>query len=340
MKPKGRLSLTDIAADWLARRDAGFAPDEEQAFLAWCAADPRNAAAVTQLENSWSALDRPLLAGVENEVIERLSAYARRRKQRRRGTIATVMALLVAGGAFWWSAGKLGTVPARERTVVLAPAQEILADGTVVELKRGARVAVNFTADARRVVLRGGGAHFQVAKEPARPFIVSAGQLEVRAVGTGFLVQVSPKVVEVLVTEGTVAVEVAGPDPVAPAPAAVPERRPALTLEAGHRTVLDLAAERLAAPQVLSVTAPEMAERLGWRARRFEFTRAPLSEAVALLNRYNNVQFVLTDATLADERISGIFRADNVDGFVHMLASGLPVTIERTSERILVRWRE
>lgn len=334
-------SLADTAAAWLARRDAGFLPDEERAFSAWCAADPRHAAAVAQLENSWSALDRPLQAGMEDEVIEKLSAYANeRRKRRRSGVIAVAMMLLIAGGMTWWSVDRSMDPPARQRAVVLSPAQETLVDGSLVELKTGAQIAVQFTPKVRRVLLRGGEAHFQVTKDPNRPFVVVAGQLEVRAVGTGFLVQLSRETVEVLVTEGKVAVEVAGPDRVELSSAVVPEKRPALALEAGHRTVLDRSAEQLTMPQVVSVSAPEMAERLGWRTRRFEFTGAPLSEAVALLNRYNDVQFVIADTTLANECISGIFRADNVEGFVHMLASGLPVVIERSEKRILVRWRD
>jgi transmembrane sensor len=59
------------------------------------------------------------------------------------------------------------------------------------------------------VVLERGEAHFQVAKNPARPFVVVARGVEIRAVGTAFSVGLESTRVEVLVTEGQVAVETA-----------------------------------------------------------------------------------------------------------------------------------
>ena len=51
------------------------------------------------------------------------------------------------------------------------------ADGTVVELKRGADISVEFSKRLRRVVLLRGEAHFQVAKNKDWPFAVDAGGL-------------------------------------------------------------------------------------------------------------------------------------------------------------------
>ena len=48
-------SVADRAADWLARRDAGFNPTDAAAFDRWLAADPRHAAAVRELENARAA---------------------------------------------------------------------------------------------------------------------------------------------------------------------------------------------------------------------------------------------------------------------------------------------
>ena len=68
--------------------------------------------------------------------------------------------------------------------------QRTLEDGSVVEsLNRGAEIAVNFTPGERRVALLKGEANFEVAKNKERPFIVSAGGVDVRAVGTAFNVR-------------------------------------------------------------------------------------------------------------------------------------------------------
>src|SRR3546814_17986320 len=58
----------------------------------------------------------------------------------------------------------------------------------------------------RRVILRRGEASFEVAHNVQRPFVVSAEGLDVRAVGTAFVVGIEDGGVEVTVEEGVVAV--------------------------------------------------------------------------------------------------------------------------------------
>ena len=58
----------------------------------------------------------------------------------------------------------------------------MLPAGSRAELRDDARLSTEFTAGVRRVVLDRGEAHFEVQKDPARPFVVVAGRLEVRAV--------------------------------------------------------------------------------------------------------------------------------------------------------------
>jgi transmembrane sensor len=78
-----------------------------------------------------------------------------------------------------------------------------LPDGSLVELKEGSRIAVDFSAEQRQVRLVG-EAHFQVARDAARPFVVNAQGVMVRAVGTAFSVRVDSDEVQVLVTHGSV----------------------------------------------------------------------------------------------------------------------------------------
>jgi transmembrane sensor len=49
--------LDEQAAAWLCERDEGFAPGRAEAFAAWCAADPRHAAAVHQIERALAVLE-------------------------------------------------------------------------------------------------------------------------------------------------------------------------------------------------------------------------------------------------------------------------------------------
>src|SRR5688572_28713120 len=134
-------------------------------------------------------LDWPLRAGAVDEVLQEmdLRVAAHRRRRRRRWqyatTAAAAVALFVAVQKFSSSAS-IPPIAAPVSATVLMPERHVLPDGSIVELKAGANIAVTFTESLRRVALTSGEAHFQVASNPLRPFIVSASEVEFRAVGT------------------------------------------------------------------------------------------------------------------------------------------------------------
>lgn len=323
------------ATKWVARRDAGLSPGEEYELQQWLEADPRHGAALDFYGSAWSALARPSQAGTGAELERQLAALAGRRRRRRMAAGGATLAVLLGLGLATWSAP--WRTAAAPNVVVLAPAQQVLPDGSVIDLKENAQVVVNYTASARRVLLRDGEAHFAVQKDPARPFIVSAGGVEVRAVGTAFSVQLGSTAVDVLVTDGSVAVD---RPPAGPSPAAVPSTAPPLaTVEAGKRIVVDIVPS-VTIPEASSVPPAELRERLAWRSPRLEFTRTPLAEAVALLNRHapaSATQLAIADSTVAAMRITGVFRADNTDAFVLLLEGAFGVKSERSGNTIVLR---
>ncbi|NJN27350.1 MAG: DUF4974 domain-containing protein [Cyclobacteriaceae bacterium] len=94
--------------------------------------------------------------------------------------------------------------PIGSRTVVE------LSDGSVVHLNYGSRMKYpqNFSGETRRVHLSGEG-YFEVAHNPNKPFVVSAGQMEIKAVGTEFNVNAYPENIDIATTlvEGKVLLE-------------------------------------------------------------------------------------------------------------------------------------
>ncbi len=78
--------------------------------------------------------------------------------------------------------------PVGSRTVVE------LTDGSVVHLNYGSRIKYpqNFSGETRSVVLTGEG-YFEVSHNPDKPFVVTTGQLDVKAVGTIFNVNAYPE---------------------------------------------------------------------------------------------------------------------------------------------------
>jgi transmembrane sensor len=187
------------------------------------------------------------------------------------------------------------------------------------------------------VTLRRGEALFRVKQDATRPFVVEAGGVAVRAVGTAFSVRLEAQSVHVLVTEGRVAV--AG---VADGRSLLPEQFPGEAvpvLLAGQR--IAIVAATGAAPQparVEELAPPSIAAQLAWRMARIEFEGITLAQAVAQLNRANSVQIVLADAAIGLQRISGTFAPDDPRTFARLAAASLGLeTEDRGDGRIVLR---
>lgn len=281
-----------------------------------------------------SPLDWPQHAGQADAVTREIEGFVRRRRRQRIGAATACLAAILAGGFTWQQWATTEVIPAVSTVVSLPPART-LPDGSQMELKPGADVAVEFTATTmgpRRVVLRKGEAHFTVTKNPDRPFIVETGGVAVRAVGTAFSVQQSDARVEVVVTEGRVALD-------------APERAGAALafVDAGSHAVM---APATPMPQVATLSTAELGEKLAWRVARLEFNGTPLREVVALFNRHAAIlpkgartRLVLGDPALESLPLSGMLRADNLPVLLKILESsyGIRTTPGAGGELVLRR---
>jgi transmembrane sensor len=341
------------AAAWVLRSDRGLTPAEQDEFFQWLAADPRHGEELARHRRHWQRLDRlvqwrPEHAAQPNPDL--LAPPLRRRLRRFRPlSLALAAAAAVAAGVFFFRPAPTPvTPPAPAARSAAAEGPKVLPDGSVIELNHGAVVSVDFTPTERRVRLEQGEAYFTVAKDKARPFIVSAHGVHVRAVGTMFNVRMDTAAVEVLVTDGRVQVNAA---PAAPAREGVATAEPAVKeetmppeaapliplLEANQRAVVSLA-PKPEPPQIATLTPREIERVLSWQHRLLNFSATPLSEVVAEFNRHNRVQLVLIDPELAAVRIDASFRSDNIDGFLRLLEMGFGARIEyRGESEILLR---
>lgn len=334
------------AADWLIRRDRGLTPAEQDDYLQWLAADPRHGDALARQLATWRELDiladwRPEHAPEPNPAL----LAPPRRLAPRVWRWLTPLALAAAAGVAL--AVFVNRAPPPVATITSAPPvvatgyeKRVLADGSAIELSRGAAVSISYTPAERRVQLLSGEARFTVAKNPARPFIVSAAGVETRAVGTAFNVNLASDAVEVLVTEGRVQVTPAVPLPSRSAHTAMPTA-PAALVSHGERVTVSLEptpANQLP-PAVVPVTATpeELARAVAWQPRVLEFSSTPLAEVVAEFNRHNTIQLSLADPSLANLPIMASFRSDNVEGFVRLLEATADVHAERHGETISLR---
>lgn len=333
------------AAAWFSRRDAGLSATETQALAQWLAVDPRHRVALAKLEGAWDAFGRPARSGSSDALLEELTLRRGRRQRRRRAALSAA-ALLVVGFTAWLGLKSQPIGPSAPIVLIHQPNERKLVDGSIVVLRDGAEIDVQFTKEARRVHLVKGEAMFEVAKDAARPFIVRANGIDVRAVGTAFAVQLNSGAVDVLVAEGTVSVAAASLAPapetptISPANSESPKSAGHVLVTAGNRVLVEPAAAVIPT-QPESVPAAEIDRRLNWRAPRVEFNGLPLADAVALLNREAEgrtpVRLRIADRELGAVRVSGMFRTDNVDSFVFVLETSFGVKAERSEQWVVLR---
>jgi len=324
VKLRTRADIDEEAAAWVWRMDsAGTDAADRQAFEAWQRQDPRNRRAVSELSAVWNALDGLAEAKREEKIATFANtAQAARPQHPQRLWIAAAAALAAVAigvGAVWLQRDSelqtLSTAVGQQRNVTLA-------DGSIVTLNTNTIVETDLRRRTREIYLRKGEAHFQVAHDRSRPFLVHAGDAVVRAVGTEFEVRVlTDQHVDVVVNEGRVEVRPELPTPQnahAHPTAAVTVR----ALSAGERmstASLDYA--------VMPVTAHQLSTELAWREGAIVFDGERLSDAIAEIERYTDARIIVSDPDVAALRVGGRFRTGNVQEFFDALQTALPVSI-------------
>ena len=319
--------IETAAAEWLCEREEGFATGRAQAFAAWRAADPRHEAAVAETERAMELLGEmpavraPLEARIA-EVTQPVAPVVRWGGFRPPVWAAGLAAALVLAAGVWWLAPERPTAAQRYVTAAARQQQIALNDGSVLNLNVSSEVSVRLTPNERRVTLANGEAHFAVAHDMARPFVVTAAGVSVRAVGTAFNVRVGDAGIEVLVTEGKVEVTRDAGAAATPLPAERPQ------LVAGERVAIPRAAA-VAPAKIERVSAEMLRASSQWHSAVITFYDLPLRTVVGQFNRRNALQLVLADAELGARKIGGTFAADQVEAFVRLLEQDGDVVAER-----------
>jgi transmembrane sensor len=300
--------IADQAAEWATRIDSGSIDRETDFGLRrWLDEDPRRQGALLRAEAALSFVDRGrALAGVIPKPEPR-PIWVRRK-------------LMFAGAAL--AASLIGvailmTAPNRYDTDLGEIRQVPLSDGSMIAINSQSAVEVSMHPNAREVALTRGEAWFKVAHDKTRPFIVSAGRIRVRAVGTAFSVRRHDDGADVQVTEGVVETWTVGEE----------ERR--IQVAAGSKAYV----AAYEPPKVVQASA-DVERSLAWREGQIVLEGETLDEAVAQFNRYNARKLVISDPGLAAEKLVGQFRATDPQTFAGAVATTLGAQVEEEGDTI------
>lgn len=290
------------AGVWIARlHGADRGPELEAGFRQWLQASPMHARAFEAATDVWQE------AGNLRRLIP--LAPAPRSFQRRLCVALAAAAfavVIVVGALFLLQSRSVGTGVGEQRTLNLE-------DGTHIFLNTDTRVVVRYDAKSRSVELQRGEALFNVAQHTDRPFVVTAGDRQVTALGTSFVVRRDIQHFAVTLVEGrvTVAPVAAG----AATAAADPDGRSPdrLTLAVGERA-------SFVAGQPVRMDRPELDKTLAWRRGQVVLDDMPLAAAVTEMNRYSAMRLAVERPEAARLPVNGLFQAGDSASFANAVA--------------------
>ena len=309
-------SVCAEAAAWVARlHGSERSPTLEAGFRRWLETHSSHREAFDMATEAWE-LGGSIPGGALPRVARHSGAAAstgmlhapnRSRSARSSGTgFLTAAAAIgaVAIGLIWHQVREsaVATDIGEQRTLLLE-------DGTRVALNTDTRLVVNYDEKLRRVRLENGEALFEVTRDVARPFIVTAGDRKIEALGTSFVVRRDEARIAVTLVEGKGAVA-----PVEASSASDPIDARRLTLSPGQRLTIAYNAP-------LKVDQPVLATVTAWRRGEVVLDDVSLADAVDEMNRYSHVKLAVESQEASKIRISGIFRAGDSTRFAQAVAA-------------------
>lgn len=165
-----------------------------------------------------------------------------------------------------------------------------LPDGSTVTLGPDSAIVIDFTDKLRNIDLLVGMAYFEVAEDPARPFVTGSDGLSAIALGTAFDVSNDAGVVSVSVDHGLVEARAPG------MPLGGAQR-----LGAGEWLTFDVASRNM------NRGSREASQIAAWRRGMIIAEKETVSALVARISRWQPGKVVIADSSLGSRVVSGVF---------------------------------
>lgn len=334
-------AIEEEAALWIARLDGrdSLPASESAALKDWIAQSAQHRDALERMSELWSGLacledlnyiEDDFEGGQPTANVSNPETAPQTQKRPHWWTGAAVAAsLLIAaagsllidfGGQYELQTGHFATAIGEQETVLLT-------DGSKIILNTNSEITVDLGDDRRSINLLRGEAHFDVAPDAERPFLVYANDGIVKAVGTAFTVHLRKTSVEVTVSEGVVALisrPQGGENKGDPTP--MEEAAPLAALTVGQSAVFAETLESLT-----RMSGEALDRKLLWRGGFIAFAGEPLSTVVADVSRYTDITIEIEDPDLESLPIGGYFKAGEVEDMFDSLEASFGIAVERIS---------
>jgi len=315
-------SVSDQATAWFARLHADdVSTGEQEQFKNWYRESPQHAQAYDKMVLLWEMLEVPGNRVHAKLEAEQPSAPASRPPLRgkhpsyARQFMATSALALIALLSYQLPAhyqnwrSDYHTAPGKQLTVALS-------DGSRLTLNTDTAIAVHLADKQRNIELLRGEAYFEVSPDKNRPFIVSNGVANARAVGTAFSVKKTADDMRVVVSEGTV--EVSAGKAGAPVLVHINQQ-------------VDYQQGRIG-----TVVASDLLETMAWQRGQLIFKQQPLSRVIQEVNRYQSGRIVILNPKLKERIVSGVFDTSDPAAVVDGIKTTLKVSSMSLSNQLIL----
>lgn len=294
------------AIQWTLRLNGNPAPELLSACQHWRQANPEHETAWLRVQ----ALNSELAAGYQAVPGARMALENTTQRLQRRQALKLLSTLAIGASALWlarevapwqrWMADYSTATGERKRFT--------LADGSVLQLNTDSAVNVRFDSRQRLLLLERGEMLLNTAKDTARPLRVSSRDGLFEALGTRFVLRQDKRSTRLSIADGSVAI--------------APRVR-------GQTTAIAKAGQTYEINGDSALLAEHSNMDSGAWVDGLIVTRdMRLADFLAEIGRYRHGH-LHCDASVADLRLSGVFRLDDTDQLLALLPQTLPVQVEK-----------
>lgn len=310
----------------LARYLSGECGEEQKGKIeAWIDNDPANRRLFEIMKEAWEQEEhqarRSDVSALWQEVAKKAGIDTKMRpgKQVQIGTQPKHWQRTASRFRMWHMAAILTAGTALLYYVSLQRGQELLtinvepgnrknvafSDGSRVALDAGTSMSYpsEFDGRIREVTLKGEG-YFEVGPDAEKPFVIHAGDAEIRVLGTRFNVRAWPEDQKVTVT--------------------VAEGRVSLRQESGSdgNAVIITKGQQSVFTALGTPTDPadvDLEQELGWMQNTMHFENATLGEILRQLERWYGIRIVLQDETASGQRLTLHIDRQSLDSTLELI---------------------
>jgi len=334
--------IQEQACLWISRMDRGLSPTEQRELVIWCNQNAKHHSPLLEMASYWDDVS------VLNELsglfpLEKVKKSNNKFAAIALAASAAIISLLSTNAlidqSFLPFIPSLHEQALTQTQTLKTPIGEqnsfTMSDGTHIQLNTNSIVEIAYTSTFRQLTLVQGEARFDVAKDKSRPFTVISGEKSFTALGTIFNVRKrDDREMELMVTEGRVLItkasetlEVIKQTLLTTNKNTQKSEFPGILVVSGEKAII---AKHVETP-VKKVSLDQVQRDLAWQQGMLIFDGEPLSSALAEVSRYTSNQFEVSDPKIANIKVSGYFKANDVDGLLASLKSNFNINYSKSS---------